>query len=96
MTTMTKHVKTLPVKIKNISIKFSIEELPMVVTCKNNQSNYESNCNKNRLSNDIGVIADKFLYKNKYCAFCHGFNEFNYITLELIGCKTSILHFKHT
>ena len=34
-------------------------------------------------------MADKFLYKNKYCALCHGFNEFNYITLKLIGCKTS-------
>ena len=90
ITTIKKHVKTLPVvKLKNISIKFSIEELPMVASCQNKHSNYESNCNRNRLSNDIGVMADKFLYKNKYCALYHGFNEFNYITLELIGCKTS-------
>ena len=89
MTTIRKHVETLPVvKIKNISIKVSIEELPMVVSCQNKQSNYESNCNKNHSGNDIGVMADKFLYKNKYCALCHGFNEFNYITLEVIGCKT--------
>ena len=90
MTTIRKHVKTLPaVKIKNISIKFSIEELPMVAFCQNKQSKYKSNCNRNRLSNDIGVMADKFLFKNKYCALRHGFNEFNCITLELTGFKTS-------
>ena len=90
MTKIRKHIKTLPVvKIENIFIKFFIEELPLVASCQNKQSNYESNCNRNRLSNDIGVMADKWLYKNKYCALCHGFNEFNYITLELIGCKTS-------
>ena len=91
MTTIRKHVETLSfVKIKNISVnKFSIEELPMVASCQNKQSNYESNCNKNHLSNDIGVLADRFLYKSKYCALCRGLNEFNYITLELIRCKTS-------
>ena len=42
------------------------------------------------MSDDIRVIADGFVYKNKYCALCHGFETYTPIELELLNCATSV------
>ena len=33
-------------------------------------------------------MADGFVYKNKYCALCHGFS-YRFATLSLLNCKNS-------
>ena len=40
------------------------------------------------MSSDVRVIADGFVYKNKYCALCHGFS-YSPITLNLLECEKS-------
>ena len=86
-----RHVKTLPiVNIVDISVKFKVEKHPMVASCKNTQSVFADHCNKNDSSNDIRVIADGFIYKNKFCALCHGFQTYAFGSLELVGPTKSI------
>ena len=86
-----KHVKTLPiVNVVHISVKFKVEKHPMVASCKNTQSVFADHCNKNDSSNDIRVIADGFIYKNKFCALCHGFQAYALGSLELVGPKKTV------
>ena len=81
-----KHVKTLPViNFGNTTFKFNVEKLPMVASCENKQSYYAKLCNTRDSKNDIRVIADGFLYKNKYCALCHGFEMYTFGSLELVS-----------
>ena len=55
---------------------------------KNKHSPYASLCNGKDLSNDVRVIADGFVYKNKHCALCHGFS-YSSVTLNLLDCENS-------
>ena len=85
-TSVKQHVKTLPViKTDDIRVKFEVATVPMVTSCDNKNSSYIDLCNKKDSSNDIRVIADGFIYRNKYCALCHGFKSYTFITLELTG-----------
>ena len=91
MTKVTQYVTNLPVvDVGNISVKFSIEDVPTVVSCDDKLSSYADLCNKNDSSSDIRVIADGFVYKNKYCALCHGFGSHTSVSLELVACKTTV------
>ena len=86
-----KHVKTLPiVNTVDISVKFKVEKHLMVASCKNKLSVFADHCNKNDSSNDIRVIADGFIYKNKFCALCHGFQAYTFGSLELVGPKKTV------
>ena len=62
----------------------------MIALCKNRKSPCTYLCNRNGLNDDIRIIADGFLYKNKYCALCHGFESFTAMMLELLNCAASV------
>ena len=85
-----KYVKTLPViNFGNTTFKFNVEKLPMVASCENRQSYYANLCNTRDSKNDIRVIANGFLYKNKYCALCHGFEMYTFGSIELVSDSVS-------
>ena len=85
-----KHVKTLPViNFGNTTFKFNVEKLPMVASCDYRQSFYANLCNTRDSKKDIRVIADGFLYKNKYCALCLGFDMYTSGSLELVSYSFS-------
>ena len=89
MTNMTRYVSNLSVTSNtNISSYFNVDEVQTVTFCENKHSPYASLCNGNDSSNDVRVIADGFVYKNKYCALCHGFS-YSFATLNLLNCKHS-------
>ena len=91
MTKIKKHVKKLPaVNFKAYSVKVRVEKLPMVASCDNRESPYTELCNTSDPKNDIRVIADGFVYKNKHCALCHGFQLYNLAPLTLVGCNNRI------
>ena len=91
MTKIRKHVETLPiVNIADTSVKFRVERLPMVASCGNKGSVYASLCNANDSGDNTRVVADGFVYKNKHCAFCHGFEMYSNLVLELVNCRTSV------
>ena len=93
MTSIKKHVKTLPVfNVGSVSVKFRVARYPMVVSC-DKESPYASRCNGNNSSKDIRILADGFIYKNKYCALCHGFQIYSFLTLQLLDCKKSFDYF---
>ena len=89
MTNMRRYVTYLPVMSNaNISSYFNVDQVPTVASCENKHSPYVSLCNGSDLSSDVRVIADGFVYKNKYCALCHGFS-YSPITLNLLECENS-------
>ena len=89
LTTIRKHVETLPViNIEDNSIDFRVEKLPIVASCENKQSVYADLCSRYRSSVDVRVIADGFVYKNKYCALCHGFRIYTNAPLQLTSYNT--------
>ena len=91
MTKVRQYITNLPVvDVGNISVKFSIEHVPTVASCDDKLSSYIDLCNKNDSSSDIRVIADGFVYKNKYCALCHGFGSHTSVSLEMVDCKTTV------
>lgn len=91
MTKIRKHVETLPiVNIADTSVKFRVEKLPMVASCGNKGSVYASRCNASDLSDYTSVMADGFVYKNKHCALCHGFEMYSNVSLALVNCNTSV------
>ena len=86
---MRRYVNYLPVTSNtNISSYFNVDQVPTVTSCENEHWSYVSRCNGDDLSNDVRVIADRFVYKNKYCALCHGFS-YSFATLNLLNCKNS-------
>ena len=88
MTNMRRYVSYLPVTSNtNISSYFNVNQVQTVASCENKDSPYASLCNGSDLNNDIRVIADGFVYKNKYCALCHGFS-YSFATLNL-ECENS-------
>ena len=62
----------------------------MVASCGNKGSVYARLCNASNLGDETGVIADGFVYKNKHCALCHGFEIYSNESLELVNCHTSV------
>ena len=89
LTTIRKHVKTLPViNIADNSVDFRVEKLPIVPSCENKQSVYADLCSRYRSSVDVRVIADGFVYKNKYCVLCQGFRTYSNAPLQLTGYNT--------
>ena len=89
MTNMRRHVNYLPVTSnENISSYFKVDQVQTVTSCENNQSPYSSLCNEIDSSIDIRVIADGIVYKNKYCALCHGFS-FSFATFNLLNCQNT-------
>ena len=89
MTTIRKHVKILPVvNIADNSVDFRVEKLPIVASCENKQSVYADLCSRYRSSIEVRVIADGFVYKNKYCALCHNFRAYTNAPLQLTGYNT--------
>ena len=89
MTNMRRYVTYLPVTSNtNISSYFNVHQVQTITSCENKHSPYASPCNGSDLSNDIRVIADGFVYKNKYCALCHGF-PYSFATLNILDCKNS-------
>ena len=89
MTNMRRYASYLPVTSNtNISSYFNVDQVKTVTSCENEHSPYVSLCNGDDLSNDVRVIADGFVYKNKYCALCHGFS-YSFATLSLSKCKNS-------
>ena len=89
MTNMRRCVSYLRVTSNiNISSYFLVEEVPTFASCENKHSPYASVCSGSDLNNDVRVIADGFVYKNKYCALCHGF-PYSFANLNLLGCKNS-------
>ena len=83
LTSIRKHVKTLPVvNIGNMPVKFYVEKYPMVASC-DRQSMYTDLCNGDTASN-VRAIAHGFIYKNRYCTICHGFQTYSRTTLELL------------
>ena len=88
MTNMRRYVTNLPVTSNtNISSHFNVDQVPTVASCENKHSPYASLCNGGDLSN-VRVIADGVVYKNKYCALCHGFS-YSFATLNLLDCENS-------
>ena len=82
-------VNYLPVTSNtNVSSYFRVDQVKTVTSCENKHSSYVSLCNGSDLSNNVRVIADGFVYKNKYCALCHGFS-YSPATLKLLGCENS-------
>ena len=91
MTKIRKHIETLPiVNIADTSVKFRVQKLPMVASCGNKGSVYASLCNASDPGDETRVIADGFVYKNKHCALCHGFEIYSNASLELVNCHTSV------
>ena len=91
MTQVRQYVTNLPVvNVGNTSAKFGIEDVPTVASCGDKLSSYTDLCNKNDSSSDIRVIADGFVYKNKYCALCHGFGSHTPVSLEMVDCKATV------
>ena len=91
MTKIRKHVKTLPiVNIADTSVKFRVEKLPMVASCGNEGSFYANLCNASDSGDETRVVADGFVYKNKHCALCHGYEIYSNLSLELVNCRTSV------
>ena len=89
MTKMRSYVSYLPVTSNtNISSYLNVDQVKTVASCENKHSPYGSYCNGGDSSNDVRVIADGFVYKNKYCALCHGFS-YSFATLNLLNCKHS-------
>ena len=89
MTNMRIYASYLPVMSNtNISSYFNVDQVKTVTSCENEHSLYVSLCNEGDLSNDVSVIADGFVYKNKDCALCHGFS-YSFATLNLLNCKNS-------
>lgn len=87
LTSIRKHVKTLPVvNTANMPVKFYVQQYPMFSSC-DRQSIYADLCNGDTSTNDVRVIAGGFIYKNRYCALCHGFQTYSCITLEFLSCK---------
>ena len=87
LTSIRKHVKILPVvSIGNMPVKFCVQEYPIVASC-DRHSLYADLCSVDTSSNEVRVIADGFIYKNRYCALCHGFQTYSRIILELLSCK---------
>ena len=83
------HVKRLPiVNINKNSAKFNVQKVLMVSSCDNKSSIYMQLCNRNDSSSDRRIEADSFIYRNKYCALCHGFVNFTNIILELVSSQT--------
>ena len=89
MTNRRRFVSCLPVTSNtNVSSFFNVDQVKAVASCENKHSPYASLCNGSDLSNDVRVIADGFVYKNKYCALCHGFS-YSFATLSLSECAHS-------
>ena len=89
MANMKRYVSYLPVTSNtNISSFFFVEQVPTVVYCDNKHSPYASLCNGGDSSNEVRMIADGFVYKNKYCALYHGFSYY-FAILSLLNCKNS-------
>ena len=86
---MTK-IKKLFVHIADTSLKFRVQKLPVVASCGNKGSVYARLCNASNLGDETRVIADGFVYKNKHCALCHGFEIYSNESLELVNCHTSV------
>ena len=89
-TKISKYIKKLPViEFKKTSTKIKVKKIHMVASCDNRQSLYIDLCNTRDKKYDIRVIADGFVYRNKYCALCHGFTKYSLATLELVGCSNT-------
>ena len=89
-TKIRKYIKKLPVmEFKKTSVKIKVKKIHMVASCDDRKSPYTDLCNTRDSKNDIRVIADGFVYKNKYCALCHGFEKYNFAPLELVGCSNT-------
>ena len=89
MTKMRSYVSYLPVTSNtNISSYLNVDQVKTVASCENKHSPYGSYCNGGDSSNDVRVIADGFVYKNKYYALCHGFS-YSPVTLNLLDCENS-------
>ena len=89
MTKMRSYVSYLPVTSNtNISSYLNVDQVKTVASCENKHSPYGSYCDGGDSSNDVRVIADGFVYKNKYYALCHGFS-YSPVTLNLLDCENS-------
>ena len=89
-TKIREYIKKLPViEFKKTSVKIKVKKINMVASCDNKESPYIDLCNTRDSKNNVRVIADGFVYKNKYCALCHGFEKFNSAPLELVGCSNT-------
>ena len=87
MNEIQKYVRTLPViTINNKPFRFIIKEVPMVYSC-DKESIYKDLCKWNDSGVYERIIANDFIYKNKYCALCHGFETYIPAKLELVGCN---------
>ena len=88
---MRNHMQHLPViNYDNLSVKFKVEQIPMVGACDNTMSVYMDLCNKKDSINDARVRAEGFIFKNQYCAQCHGFHVYSNVTFELTDCNTTM------
>ena len=89
-TKIREYIEKLPViEFKRTSVKIKVKKINMVASCDNKESPYIDLCNKRDSKNNVRVIADGFVYKNKYCALCHGFEKYNSAPLELVGCSNT-------
>ena len=88
---MRKYMRYLPViNYDQLSVKFNVEQIPMVGACDNTMSVHMDLCNKKDSINDARVRAEGFIFKNQYCAECHGFHVYSNVTLELTYCNTTM------
>ena len=86
---MRKYMKHLPViNVDNLSVK--VEQIPMVGACDNTMSVHMDLCNQKDSINDVRVRAEGFIFKNQYCAECHGFHIYSTVTFELTDCNTTM------
>ena len=63
----------------------------MASSYRNKNSVYMEICNRNDSNKGTKVRGGHLIYKNKYCALCHGFRDYSNIVLGLIGCKSQII-----
>ena len=86
-----KYVEKLPViDFGNNSVKIRVEKISMIASCDNRESPHTDLCNTRDSKIDVRVMADGFVYKIKYCAWCHEFVLYSQITLKLVHCTTLV------
>lgn len=78
-----KHVRLSPVLNIDHFVPYKIISSPIITTCDDANSGYFESCNKNYSKSDLLVRDDSVVYRNKYCALCHGATNYSYVSYQL-------------
>ena len=78
-----KHVRLSPVLNIDHFVPYEIISSPIITTCDDINSGYIESCDKNYSKSDLLVRDDSIVYRNKYCALCHGVTNYSYVSYQL-------------